>query len=114
MATNFSFIAEKLAVACKGHHRHIQLVSGRAKRADIYPKKLCRAIVKGLIEQVTHDSIIIRGHIGSVIADDGEDNYQQYWGDISGEPLDGEGVRRARKEELAEFRKASSVPGSTN
>ena len=50
-ATNSKFIADQLAVACKGHHRHIQLVSGRAKRAEIYPEKLCRAIVKGLIDQ---------------------------------------------------------------
>ena len=32
--------------------RHITLVNSRAKAAEVYPDKLCREIVKGLVEQM--------------------------------------------------------------
>ena len=36
---------------------------------------------------------------------DALDNYTQYWDDVSGEPLDTEGVQQARKEELVHVHK---------
>ena len=50
--TNSECIARHLAQRCPGNHRHIQLINGRAKAAEVYPDKLCKAIVKGLVEQM--------------------------------------------------------------
>ena len=49
--TNSSCIARKLAVRCQGGHRHQPLVSGRAKKAEVYPEELCKAVVRGLKEE---------------------------------------------------------------
>jgi len=43
--TNAPAIARRLAVKCQGGHRHITLIGGRAKRAEIYPQQLCREIL---------------------------------------------------------------------
>ena len=45
--TNSELIAEELSKRCSGMHRHITLIGGRAKAAQVYPEKLCKAIVVG-------------------------------------------------------------------
>ena len=105
-ATNAQELAAALSRVCRGKHRHIQLIGGRAKRAEIYPPKLCKAIIQGLIKQMIQDGRIVAGQIGAIMKDDEEDyNYQQYWDELSGEPLDTEGVKNARKEEIQEFKR---------
>ena len=49
--TNSASIAKRLAVRCVGEHAHQPLVSGRAKKAEVYPEELCRAVVRGLKEE---------------------------------------------------------------
>ncbi len=49
--TNAPALARRLAQRCIGGHRHITLIGGRAKRAEIYPEQLCREILLGLLEQ---------------------------------------------------------------
>ena len=46
------------------------------------------------------DGRITKGCVGSIMAVDTQDDYRQFWDDVSGEPLDREGVLEARKEEL--------------
>ena len=53
--TNAICIARQLAQRCPGNHRHIQLVGGRAKAAEVYPDELCKAISRGLVEQMSRD-----------------------------------------------------------
>ena len=51
-------------------HRHITLVNGRAKAAEVYPDKLCKEIVKGLVEQMEADERVAGGSLGSIAAFD--------------------------------------------
>ena len=81
------------------------MIGGRAKAAEVYPPKLCRATVTGLIKQMKEDRRITSGDVAAVVPDDKEDDIQQFWDDISGKPLDIEGVRKARREELEELKK---------
>ena len=60
--TNAEHVGEALAVRCqnqtrelKDQHRHVQLVQNRAKQAQIYPQKLCEAIVHGMKRQMESD-----------------------------------------------------------
>eukprot|EP00973_Karenia_brevis_P046741 6486121-Karenia_brevis.AAC.1 len=59
-ATNSPRIAEMLNKRCTNHdskakHRHVILLSGRAKAAQVYPPALCRAICQGLLKQKEDD-----------------------------------------------------------
>ena len=58
--TNSPAIAEKLASQCsnktrEGKHRHVHLVNGRARKAQVYPPALCKAICEGLRDQKRWD-----------------------------------------------------------
>ena len=50
--TNAGAIAENLGIQCPGGHRHVHLLNGRAKRAEVYPDELCVIIFKGLVSQL--------------------------------------------------------------
>ena len=59
LLTDSPFIGESLSLRCQGQHRHIELIGGgRAKRAEVYPDSLCRAILTGLISQMKYDDRI--------------------------------------------------------
>ncbi len=53
--TNAPAVARRLSQRRVGCHRHITLIGGRAKRAEVYPQQLCREILVGLIEQMRED-----------------------------------------------------------
>ena len=54
--TNSPCIGQALSLKCKGFHRHIELTGGgRTKRSEVYPDELCKAILKGLVEQMSQD-----------------------------------------------------------
>ena len=118
---------------CDGRHEHIQLVGGRAKRAEEYPDKLCRRRCKGLRDhlRVQSESVRTLGEIVEVIASRGylheeEESGQEFpqeqvdgegrdcsqaecgednvLGDVTGMALDMERVRKARREEFDYFR----------
>ena len=98
-ATNAPALAKTLSRACSGNHRHIQLIGGRAKKAEIYPPKLCEAIIEGLIKQMEDDGKLEKGCVGTIMAVDPLNDCKQFWDDVSGEPLDRDGVLEARKED---------------
>ena len=54
--TSSSCIANALNLKCQGGHDHVPLVGGRAAGAQVYPKKLCDAIVTGVIKQKALDA----------------------------------------------------------
>ena len=46
--TNSEFVARGLGKAqCKGDHRHVHLVHGRAAACQVYPAAFCRAVCRG-------------------------------------------------------------------
>ena len=115
--TNSRAIAERLERKCGKDHRHIVLIGGRAKRAEVYPEELCRQIIRGLVEQMAEDGRI-GAHRGKAMLamgigardpiEEGNDQAMQSyetWDDVSGKPLDTAKVKKARKEEMVEFAK---------
>ena len=109
-------------------HRHVQLISGRARKAQEYPRKLCEAIVEGIRKQIECDEwgVVkvnlgdkdLKKRISEVMAvtrqtegapghdeDDGEGGQDTWaWDDITGAQLNAEKVRDARKEEIGYIR----------
>ena len=58
--TNSSEVAAKLDRRCSNdngerQHRHVQLINGRAKQAQVYPRALCRAVCEGVANQKKSD-----------------------------------------------------------
>ena len=49
--TSSECVARLLNRTCQGGHAHVPLVGGRAAGAQVYPDKLCEAIVKGMLRQ---------------------------------------------------------------
>ena len=46
--TNSAELAKRLNQVCEGNHRHVHLINGRARQAQVYPPKLMKAILKGI------------------------------------------------------------------
>ena len=54
--TNSVAIQRELSVRCRGCAKHVPLEGSRAKHAARYPRGLCRAVCRGLVEQARMDS----------------------------------------------------------
>ncbi len=55
LLTNSDLIAKRVSRKCDGMHRHIELVGGRAKFAQVYPHMLRQEILWGLMDQMIKD-----------------------------------------------------------
>ena len=121
--TNVPCIAKQLSLRCPnttGHwpHNHVRLENGRAAAAQVYPPALCRAVCKGLIEQIEADRkgqfIIAEVNAdgkseGKDMKDESEALQKRYrtvdedddtalemaWDDVSGAELDPAAVKKA-------------------
>ena len=82
---------------CRGGHRHVHLVDGRAKGAAEYSPKFVHKVVTAIAAQIKHDDLAA-GLICS-IDDDFDDG--SYIDDGSGEVLPPEQTHAARLEEAA-------------
>ena len=137
--TNSREVARSLDKQCEDQfkeqgdrHRHVQLINGRASKAQIYPKQLCQAVCDGVARQKIRDQSGVRELCPlsmdemNVIANAAEkdvngasgaqDNMQPVdklhepdvevvaHDDVSGEDLDPKLVQAARKEEIEYFR----------
>ena len=126
--TNSPCIAERPGVRCsnlygESTHRHVHLVNGRARAAQVYPVKLCLAILNGLRDQLTEDRLMYGTGIGSVCCEepifpediagngwsDTDTGHESechgeavYYDDISGAPLPDGVVQEAIKGEMAQ------------
>ena len=74
-ATNSPCIAQEVSELCPNRwrgamHRHVHLISGRAKAAEVYPPKLCKAILKGLRTQLRYDGSMIQHDIGTICCEE--------------------------------------------
>ena len=127
--TNAQCVADNLQRRCRNRigrnqHRHVTLEGSRTKPAQTYPEELCRAICRGMIQQIEMDK---KGQFLLVHLEDTEkemhdinqqltDKYptveceeplelEQAWDDVTGAELDPAMVRNARKEEVEYIRK---------
>ncbi len=122
-ATNSPYIARELSVRCTKDHRHVQLLSGRARAAQVYPVRLCTSILRGLRKQFVRDGMMGKYDLGTVCCEEPvlDDNIRQevwgqiqsyydnaddgtYYDDITGELLDTELVHRAIQEEMDTYK----------
>ena len=131
--TNSRIIAEEMSLKCDGAHRHVALVSGRAKACEVYPTGVIHAILRGMRRQLEYDQRWHAGEIGVVCEEEPDNAANPEWSwshggtwaggtaDGAGNPatgehkvyidqntglaLDPESVRRAREDELAEVDK---------
>ncbi len=87
-ATNSPHIAEQVSAQCSNRwrgaqHRHVHLVSARAKAAEVYPPKLCIAIPQGLRRQLIADGLMTSNDAGTVCCEEpdiGDDIKEEIWG----------------------------------
>ena len=70
--TNLSSIASAIDKQCEGGHRHVHLMSGRAKAAAEYTQDFCRAIVAGIEVYDQHLGEALSGE--TFLVDEGELN----------------------------------------
>eukprot|EP00435_Cladocopium_sp_Y103_P070140 s53_g34.t1 len=115
--TNSEEIARELQGVCNNYvpgqepHRHVHLIgASRAKAAQVYPKELCEAILRGLKNQLEEDHSIsaIEEMVGGPAPDDTvewDHQMSEFVDDSSGQLLDTELVKKARQEELDWLRK---------
>ena len=83
-ATNSPCTAEQVAAQWKHMvHRHARLINGRAQAAQVYPMKLCLAILRGLKNQLISNGRMNIKDIGIVTCEviDGATR-QQAWDEV--------------------------------
>eukprot|EP00973_Karenia_brevis_P093559 12417904-Karenia_brevis.AAC.1 len=125
--TNAPFVAERLQRRCsniesKNVHRHVHLLSGRARKAQVYPPELCRAICAGIRDQKNYDGsgerLIGSFEVDRISKEDLKDMEKKSNGlhedhdqdmiaidDVTGARLDIRLVREAREAEMKYFKK---------
>ena len=108
---NSEEIGKELSKKCDRSHRHVQLISGRAHAAEIYPPGLCLAILRGLKTQMIKDGTL-RPNEPSITVCEEMDHANtvaaieefEFYDDISGLKLDTKMVLEARAEEMRVFK----------
>ena len=113
--TNSEVLAGVLAGECDGSHRHVHLVNGRARSAQIYPPKLVAAILRGIKKELKNLGELnqLGEVVGSGPVPDGIGNDQTepffdpesepegiYFDSVTGIALDTQKVLKAREEEM--------------
>lgn len=92
-------------------HRHVPLIDGRAKLAEIYPEGLVRAIIDGLLKQLKKQKPVICGlSLGPTNQEDDIDfslfdgssneDWETFVDEVSGKALNSKLVAEAKAEEL--------------
>ena len=115
--TNSEEVAKIIEGRCNGTHRHVHLINGRARHAQVYPPKLVSAILKGIRNELRK-----RGELNQLKestagpSPDGTNNeptedlqpiFEEvnghggpYYDSVTGIALDPVSVQAARKEEM--------------
>ena len=111
--TNSKVMAETLEGECSGGHRHVHLINGRTRSAQVYPPKMVEGILRAIRQELVNMkelSAIGPQNVGPVPDGTGnapteeltpEDENEEYYDAITGTPLPKEEVLKARKEELS-------------
>ena len=128
LMTNSPCIALQMQRRCPNRngyqiHKHVQLYGGRARAAQIYPPGLCRAICKGLVDQLEADRngqhLLMNMEYDEfqsskellnaskqaqrqyeIVEEEQDKEPEVAWDDVSGATLHPKEVRRAREEEI--------------
>ena len=119
--TNCPAVAEEVSAKCTNldkevaeeKHRHVMLMSGRAKACEVYPRALARAIARGLRTQLKADGMLEANGVGLICQMNEEmdpweecvhPHEEEYLGeardDLTGATLDAKLVKAARDLEL--------------
>ena len=118
-------IAKRVARKCSGEHRHVPLIAGEARAAQVCPRAFCEALCMGIMAQKKLDELgLVARPIMSVdrmqnIAGDkitsGEEASEELperhgedvvaYDDLTGDEWDPKRMRQARMEEIAYFKK---------
>ena len=121
--TNSPCLAKSLSKRCQGLGGYCsrikggkhELCSGKvASDAQVYPKGLCRAVLKGVTEQMKNDGLLIQGCYGVQVKEDEHEVLKNMYGpaqgysgkckdDMTGQLLKDELVLKARAVELEYF-----------
>ena len=106
-------IAKELSQICNGGHRHVHLVSGRAKHAQVYPEDLCLAILRGLKSQLTNDKKLRPHEPLLQVCEESDTRFHEllnlsddveYMDDVTGKMLENNLVELAKTEEMQVFK----------
>ena len=132
--TNSPAVARALSLRCSGSNgecsrpqggRH-QLCSGRhAKDAAVYPRGLCRAILRGVRDQLSEDDVLKAGCFGVQAPDEdaavereirgpAQGYSGRYRDDLTGQVLREDLVKAARAAELAHFHSTKTAGSRQN
>ena len=91
--TNSPCVAETLNKRCQGvgglcsrqrGGRHEQRSGRIASEAQVYPKGLCRAVLKGVTDQLRADGLLKQGCYGIQVADDDLEVLKSFYGPEQG------------------------------
>ena len=108
--TNADEIVGTTMHRCRGGHRHVPLVNGRAKACAEYPLQLCEAFLKGLFfwdrrkNEGTQERCLLEFDRADLCDPEEEDIGGRYMDDLKGDELDPTLARKARAEEMEVFR----------
>jgi hypothetical protein len=58
-ASSSQLVLDEISKRCDGSHEHQRLVDGRASRAQIYPPRLCQAMLRGIDRQRIREGILL-------------------------------------------------------
>jgi len=107
--SNCPGILSELCRRCDGGHEHGHLLGdNRARRAQVYPEGVCRAILRGLRVQLIADGIMGLNAVGITAPEEESmevEDWEQFGDDITGVPLNTKKVQEARNEEIQEMKK---------
>ncbi len=113
--TNSKILAEALGGQCAGEHRHVHLINGRARQAQVYPPRLVKAILAGVKKELKERGEVceLSELVGAGPSPDDIGNEQEgelydpdqvpegeFYDAITGTPLDPKKVLKAREEEM--------------
>ena len=108
--SNSRAMLNELTKKCDGAHEHQWLLGSRAKQSGKYPDGLCRAICVGLMKEIRNNEMKIMKLIDvnsdtkieaeKLELDEDDGGWSRAWDDVSGEELDPEEVKKARREEM--------------
>ncbi|CAJ1387436.1 unnamed protein product, partial [Effrenium voratum] len=104
---------------CEGSHRHVHLINGRAREAQVYPPKLVNAILRGIKKELMNAGEI--SELSSITAGPSPDETSSeptesffdpdvqtegvFFESVTGTPLKTEKVWEARREEMTWVKK---------
>ena len=62
LLTNSNFLRNQISNKCLAGHGHIQRMGGKARMCQVYPDKLCRAILTGIRQELENSGFIEGTH----------------------------------------------------